>query len=328
MTTYNQTVTATETNHEFKPIADLLEKEIAAPSAEPEGQVQDSVGPETVEPETVVPETMNPEMQVAETVEPEMPVEETVESGGEGKNDCLADTAEIVTQVYEYHVKAEKSDADTLTYNWEAGTRINILKKSVKHGSWEAFLTENLPDISLSTVWRYRQIAKSFTVKDLTGMTLSQAYAKLKLAKFPPETFTEGHDGDTDPSSGKKIQSKLEKIISMVAKAAKHFDLPTSLSQGQKSAVKKLCAKLEDVHGQVSRPSILGLEWQMKIEKAVSDWTEDDVTIFTQDFAKLQKVWEDLQPPEEEAGNNPQGDPEPLADAPPPVVPEPESVVS
>jgi hypothetical protein len=308
MDTYKEAVTATETNHEFTPIADLLEKEIAAPSAEPEGQAQDSVGPETVEPNT----------QVAETVE----------SGGEGKNDCLADTAEIVLQVHEFHVKAEKSDTDTLVYNWEAGTRINTLKKSVGHGSWESFLADNFPDISLTTVWRYRQIAKSFSLKDLTGMTLSQAYAKLKLAKFQDETFTEGDDGDNDPSSGKKNQSKLEKLISTVAKASKHFDLPTSLSQGQKSAVKKLCAKLEDVHGQVTMPSILGLEWQTKIEKAVSDWTKDDVTIFTQDFAKLLKAQKDLELLEGEPGDIPQEEATPLADAPPPVVPEPELVVS
>ena len=128
MDTYNETVTAPETNHEFKPIADLLEKEIAATSAEPEGQVQDSVGPETVEPETVVPETVNPEKQVAETVEPEMPVEETVESGGEGKNDCLADTAELVKQIHEFHGMAEKLDTDALLSNWEAGTRFNTLR--------------------------------------------------------------------------------------------------------------------------------------------------------------------------------------------------------
>ena len=200
------------------------------------------------------------------------------------------------------------------------------LKESVGHGNWESFLKQHFPEISLITVWRYRQIAKSFTVKDLTGMTLSQAYTKLKLAKFQDEIFTEGDDGDNDPSSGKKTQSKQAKLISTVAKATKKFDAPTSLSQGEKSAVKKFCVQLEDVYGQVTKPSILGIEWQIKIEKDASDWTKDDVTIFTQDFAKLQKVQKDLELLDGGPRDIPQEEATPLAHALPPVVPEPESV--
>jgi len=58
----------------------------------------------------------------------------------------------------------------------------------------------------------------------------------------------------------------------------------------------------------------------------VSDWTDDDVTIFTQDFAKLQKVQKDLELLEGKPGDIPQEEAAPLADAPPPVVYEPESV--
>ena len=310
MQTYNQVETAPEANHELKPIADLLEKDIAAPSLEPAKEGQDSV----------------PDTQVAETTEPETPAAETVDSSGVGKTDCLADTAEIVKQVYEYHVKSEKADTEALLSNWEAGTRIDTLKESVGHGMWESFLKENFPDISLTTIWRYRQIAKSFTLEDLKHMTLSQAYAKLKLAKFEDGTSTEDGAGEEGASSGKKTLSREAKLISTVAKAAKKFDAPTSLSQGEKSAVKKLCVKLEDVYGQVTEPSILGLDWQVKIVMDVSDWTPDEVAIYKQDFAKLQKVQKDLELLEGEPDDFPQEVATPLADAPMPVVPEPESV--
>lgn len=337
MQTDNEVVTVTENNYEFTPIPELLEMNTAAPLTNPDAQVYEMVEQGTQaqtmeESEIPVQETVSPKMPVLETAEseeeviPEAGGEKPFEQGEEGKNDCITDTAETVKQIHEFHGMAEKSDADALLYNWEAGTRLNKLKESVEHGNWELFLKQNLPEISFTTIWRYRQLAKSFTLKDLTGLTLTDAYAKLNLAQSQDETSTGDGEGKKGQSSGKKARSSEAKLISTVAKAAKKFDAPTSLSQGEKTAVKKLCLKLEDVYGQVTQASILGLEWQVKIGKDLSDWTNDDVTIFTQDFAKLQKIQKDLELLEVEPGDIPQVEAAPLAETSPPLVPEPESV--
>ena len=218
-------------------------------------------------------------------------------------NDNLVTVKELAQQINAYHAKAEESEAEALRNAWEAGVRLNKAFEIVTYGDWGKYIEKNCSGLGLTTVWRYRRLADSYsTVEELAGETLTETYTKLGLVKLQEECVPteESESSDSEKKEQKSDTSKkpmnpLAKVIKDVAKASLKFDAPASMSLQDKTAVKKLCIKLEDIHGQTKGPSIIGVNWQAKLDQAVTDWTEEERNLFELEFNKLKAIHEKVE---------------------------------
>ncbi len=219
-----------------------------------------------------------------------------VENETTNENDNILSLVELAVLINNSHKKAEEKDEEALRCAWDAGNWLELAYKRITeekgYGGWGIYLAENCPAISRTTVWRYRKVAACFTVEQLTGMTLSDAYAKMDVAKYEEESVAT--EVQTEPT-GRKKQPAIVKLLKNLVTASKHFDEPTTLLKRDRTSVKKAVIKLEEVHNVNAGPSILAVTWREKLDKDVAGWSEDERDLFEADFVKLQAVHEKVQ---------------------------------
>jgi len=161
------------------------------------------------------------------------------------ENDNIKTPEKLAQEINALHQECEGAEQVSLLLAWEIGVRLNLayemIRKS-KWGLWGKYLDEYCPDISRMTVWRYRELARHFnSVLQFDGMTLSQAYADMKLAKFKEDS----DDGSADvPGAKKEKDSFTVKLFKDIAKLSKKFDIPVTLSSGEANTLQKGALKI------------------------------------------------------------------------------------
>lgn len=220
------------------------------------------------------------------------------------ENDNLLSIDELVVRINASHAKAKASEEEALRSAWDAGNWLNKAFSKVEYGGWGKFLEEHCSDLGLTTIWRYRRLADGYsTVEELADMTLSEAYVKLGLATLQAEPVGTGSAASRKGGSGSsdKAVRPHAKLLGDLAKAFEKFDVPTSMSQLEKTAVKKIATALEEVHGKINGPSIISISWHDKLARPVPDWDREERALFEADFARFVLIHEQIQAFEEAA---------------------------
>ena len=126
---------------------------------------------------------------------------------------------------------------------WEAGKRLNLAREMLRNtewGAWGRFCKIHCPDISSMTIWRYRTIGSFYnTLLEFDGMTLSEMYHQMKLAKFKKEGEYAGAVAakhEDDPYT--------VKLFKALAKLSSKFDEPEKLTSDDTDLMVKASRKL------------------------------------------------------------------------------------
>ena len=82
--------------------------------------------------------------------------------------------------------KAKEYASRAIDRALEAGDLLLLLKPTVKHGEWEAFLAEKLPEISIRQAQKYMRIARDLPLEKRTGALLTVNGA-LRMLESPDD---------------------------------------------------------------------------------------------------------------------------------------------
>ena len=82
--------------------------------------------------------------------------------------------------------KAKEFASKAIDRALEAGDVLVLLKPTVKHGQWEAFLAERLPEISVRQAQKYMRIARDLPLEKRTGALLTVNGA-LRMLEAPDD---------------------------------------------------------------------------------------------------------------------------------------------
>jgi hypothetical protein len=80
--------------------------------------------------------------------------------GRKSKKKSDAELAALASTINEEHQQVVEASQSSLEHAIEAGIGLLDAKANVKHGTWEAWLKANCPNISLETVRLYMRLAK------------------------------------------------------------------------------------------------------------------------------------------------------------------------
>jgi len=85
--------------------------------------------------------------------------------------------------------KAKEYAGKAIDRAYEAGDLLLLLKPTVKHGQWEAFLAERLPEISIRQAQNYMKVAREVPDEKRTGsfLTIKGALRMLEAPDDEPE---------------------------------------------------------------------------------------------------------------------------------------------
>ena len=83
--------------------------------------------------------------------------------------------------------KAKEYASKAIDRAYEAGDLLLLLKPSVKHGQWESFLSERLPEISIRQAQNYMKVARELPAEKRTGAFLTIKGALRMLSSNEPE---------------------------------------------------------------------------------------------------------------------------------------------
>jgi len=104
--------------------------------------------------------------------------------------------------------KAKEYASKAIDRAYEAGDLLLLLKPTVKHGQWEAFLAERLPEISIRQAQNYMKVAREVPEEKRTGsfLTIKGALRMLEApddepANEPANTFVLPWKRSGDPVS-------------------------------------------------------------------------------------------------------------------------------
>ena len=212
-------------------------------------------------------------------------------------NDSIISLEELGHQIVAFDEKAQENEKEASVNRWESGFRLEQAYKRVYaeegYGAWGQFLKRFCPKMGRTTVWLNRKIATCFSLEQVTGKTVTELYAALKVAKFEDEPVAEPVTDSTAPPTNTKPQS-LASTFPAFSKAWEKLEIPETLSMPEKAAVKRVCAKLESAYDRIEKPSILRINWEAKLAEGVSTWTEADRILFKAEFARMQAIYDDL----------------------------------
>lgn len=83
-------------------------------------------------------------------------------------------------------VKAKEYASKAIDRAFDAGDLLLLLKPSVKHGQWESFLADRLPEISVRQAQKYMRIARDLPLEKRTGALLTVNGA-LRMLEAPDD---------------------------------------------------------------------------------------------------------------------------------------------
>lgn len=184
---------------------------------------------------------------------------QNVDKAGEDfppENDCIQTPEQVAKEVNDYFKEQQEAEQVSLLIAWEIGVRLNRIRETLratKQGAWGKFLDEHFPDICRMTVWRYRAIASFFnSVLEFDGMTISEAYRLMKLAKFK----VEGDEGEQkEPGKPKQKDKPVVALFKKIAKASRSFDYPKSLEVSERNDVRRGLKELIRVVEALDKPA-------------------------------------------------------------------------
>jgi hypothetical protein len=244
--------------------------------------------------EATVPPVITSARDIIECVQGSSPATAITSALSEtsAKSDNLISLEKLVHEIMKFHEKAEACEIEASIYAWESGIRLNQAYDRVYsddgYGGWGRFIEKEFSKMGRTTVWRYRKLATCFTLEQVTGKTLSELYEAMKVAKFEDEPVAEPRQVDKHPHA-------LSVDFPSFSKAWEKLDIPDTLSQPEKAAVRRVCSKLEEAYDKIEKPSILRINWEAKLVKGVTEWTEEERNLFISEFARMQAVYQALQ---------------------------------
>ncbi len=112
----------------------------------------------------------------------------------------IDDVETLIAKVRACHVEAqaqaEKAKAHAgkaIDRALEAGDALLLIKPTVKHGEWETFLQERLPELSVRQAQKYMRIARDLPVEKRTGalLTVNGALRMLEAPKYEDDELNE-----------------------------------------------------------------------------------------------------------------------------------------
>lgn len=71
---------------------------------------------------------------------------------------------------------------------WRLGKALEIVRENSEHGEWLEWCKTYAPHLSLSMIYRFRRIAKKFTLEEVEGKTPVEVYRLLGWVKDSPAT--------------------------------------------------------------------------------------------------------------------------------------------
>ena len=182
---------------------------------------------------------------------------EDQESTEQPPNDCIKTAEQLAVEVNALAEEQDGNEQLALRLAWEAGGRLNQMHKMLTDekgwGRWGKFLDEHCPNISRMTVWRYRSIARFYnSVLQFDGMTLSEAYRQMDLAKFKEE----GENGSEGGGASEKPDRDGVTVVlfKKLAKLSVKFDVPETLSPENLAVMKRGAMKLVEVLASARKP--------------------------------------------------------------------------
>ncbi len=166
---------------------------------------------------------------------------------------------QLMQEVNRLHEQVEQDEQSAARGAWEAGKRLNLAREMLRNtewGAWGRFYRMHCPNISAMTIWRYRTIAAFFNTElEFDGMTLSEMYVKIKIAKFKKEGDYGGNNVGEQES-----ESYTENLFKKLAKLSKKFDEADRLNANDKELVLKASRKLVQVMEGLQQPSVVEVE--------------------------------------------------------------------
>ena len=104
--------------------------------------------------------------------------------------------------------KAKEFASRAIDRAYEAGDLLLLLKPTVKHGEWESFLVERLPEISVRQAQKYMRIARDLPFEKRTGalLTVNGALRMLEAPSDDP-VMPDQDDGEDQPTTIDRLYS-------------------------------------------------------------------------------------------------------------------------
>jgi hypothetical protein len=199
-------------------------------------------------------------------------------SASDTKSKHMANALASSKLINAHHLKAQNNEKEALSYGWKAGTELEKAKKEIDadhgYGKWNKYLKEHCSTLSRTTVWRYRQIATRFTLKQVGDMTLTEAYTEMGDLRLNKESIPS--ESGIDPKSERKPVPNDVLMMNLLTKSARHFNQPEKLAGTEKSSLKRILVRLVEVFN--------------TLEDEVWTWTKDESDLITALYKNVQAV--------------------------------------
>ena len=106
---------------------------------------------------------------------------------------CFNDVEVLIDKVRAAHREAKAYASKAIERAYEAGDLLLLIKPTIKHGEWEAFLSERLPEVGIRQAQTYMKLARELPVEKRTGsfLTIKGALRALEPPEDQPESKLE-----------------------------------------------------------------------------------------------------------------------------------------
>jgi hypothetical protein len=91
-------------------------------------------------------------------------------------------STKTILEINRLHGLITEATQSSLQYSIEIGTMLLDVKKEVKHGEWEAWLTKHCPDIAVTTAQLYMRLAKPENAAKLEAAAEANAQRVVDLS--------------------------------------------------------------------------------------------------------------------------------------------------
>ena len=111
--------------------------------------------------------------------------------------------------------KAKEYASKAIDRAYAAGDLLLLLKPSVKHGEWESFLAERLPEISIRQAQKYMRIARELPLEKRTGalLTVNGALRMLEESNEEPANEPAANDSTDVDIKSSQIRKDVDAFI-------------------------------------------------------------------------------------------------------------------